>query len=358
MNKPVVTPEIKGFRDVTIKKHFFNFITGKDLLLSKIAPINWLVNDIVMKGGMTYIAGKPSSFKTGFAMYLAICGATGNKVLNFETKPFKTLFIDEENGIISTKHRFKQMVEGMGLDADDIGDRVSFATISGFKLNDGWLLTPNYLENIIVEIKPDIVIIDNISRCFSGEHDENRDAPLIHNYLKPLMEVYNVSFIIIHHLRKVNNIVTSLDDIRGSGDFGGQCDNALFLGSVDADERTGMTQFLLRDLKSKFNSKSEDINFTVIPETKDDFYTPLIVNYVGTKDDALKNRAIKLHQLKKDIQEYVLEYPRNKWYESNFKELFKDKASASYIKVAIKELWENDKFFKHKIRGAYIVAKK
>jgi len=321
----------------------FNLIGGKALYNRDLPTIDYLVDDFIIKGGLTYIVGPPASFKTGLMLLTSINGACRNKLLNFKIKkPFTTLFIDEENGIRNTKDRFVKLVDGVGIDVDnDLGDtNIVFANISNFKFVKNHI---DMLELVVKQLKPDLIVIDNIARCLKGDERNEQDVSEILNLIKPLIETYGVSFVIIHHCRKGNG--TTLEDISGSRDFGGQCDNAFLLKQCGKKDK--VKKFVVSQVKSKYGLEMDAINFTVESSDTDD----LLVKYVGTAVENIQNvvDAIK--------QELMLWIPENhsKIYKTT--ELINAMKEKGYKKTSIRsaiELIVDDKILEHGRKGEYV----
>lgn len=236
----------------------FNIIGCKTLYNKDLPSIEYLVDKFIMKGGLTYLVGGPGSFKTGVMLLTSLCGARGQKVLNFDVKkPFRTLFIDEENGIINTKFKFAQILRGLEYDIDDFkDDDIIFSNISSFKFNE---LDIHALEDLIKKYKPNLIVIDNIARCLVGSERDEKDVAAVFNMIKPLIEKYRVSFVIIHHTRKGSG--NTLEDISGSRDFGAQCDGAFILSETNREN--DKKEFTLTQKKIKYGIEIPDVIFNV-----------------------------------------------------------------------------------------------
>jgi len=250
----------------------FNLTGCKKLYDKDLPPVEYLVDNFIMTSGLTYLVGGPGCFKTGIMMLTSICGAKGSEVLHFDVKkPFKTLFIDEENGLANTKFKFVQLLNGLEYDINDFkNDDIIFSNISSFKFNELHIHT---LEKLIKTHKPDLIVIDNIARCLVGNERDEKDVSAVLNLLKPLMEKYGTAFVIIHHTRKGNG--TSLEDISGSRDFGAQCDNAFFISETDKEDNK--KEFTLKHVKTRFGIEIPDVSFNVSGNADD-----LIVEYSTT----------------------------------------------------------------------------
>jgi len=282
----------------------FRLIGARDLYDKELPPIQYLVDDFIIQAGLTYIVGPPASFKTGLMMLISIAGACRSNVIGFDIKkPFRTLFIDEENGIINTKDRFVKLIKGLDVDIhkDVKNTDIIFSNISSFVFIKHHV---DGLEEEIKKYKPDLIIIDNIARCLQGSERDEQDVSLILKLIKPLIETYGVAFVIIHHTRKGN--AKTLEDISGSRDFGGQCDNAFMLKQFGKTDN--VKKFVLTQVKSKYGVEMDAINFSV---SGDDV---LNVRFLGTASENIKKS--KASKIVVDVMKFIEDNPQPKYRKS------------------------------------------
>lgn len=322
----------------------FNLISAQTLFNKELPKIEYLVDKLIIKRGLTYFVGPPASFKTGLLLLSSILGATKTNVLGFKVdKPFRTLFIDEENGQIGTKDKLVKLLNGAGIDIKELSDnKLFFSIISGFQITQPYI---DKLIDVIKQYKPDLIVIDNIARCMVGNERDEQDVTKILGLLKPLIETYEISIVIIHHTRKNND--NNLESISGSRDFGAQCDNAFLL--QQCGKRNDIKTFLLKQVKCKHNVEIDSINFNVYGNDN-----TLHVEYLGTAKDNMKSIVQKIRY---DLVEWLV---RNKRKEYKTKELTGAMISLGYkdssIRTAIDELVRENMLVNPKY-GFYSVAK-
>lgn len=234
--------------------------TATELLGLPLPPIHHIVESLFEEEAIIFIAGTPGSFKTGFMLFTALCLATKEEIFGFPIKkPLTTLFIDEENGLRRTKHKLRRMMSTMGIERCD---RVHFACFSGFRLHKDLIRD---LESVIKKTGANVIVMDSFIRVFLGDERNEKDVRQVHDLLKPLVEKYKVTIFILHHLRKQDIKVIrphTLDDIRGSSDIGGQCDQAFILnrcGITNDDTKT----FECIPVKEKDGLEGKGFNFIV-----------------------------------------------------------------------------------------------
>lgn len=312
-----------------------NFISAKKLYEMDLPSIDYLVDKIIMKGSLTYVVGQPASFKTGLLMSIALAGKFKNNILGYKiNKPFKTMWIDEENGKSKTKYTMKRLILGAEYNMSNIEQEdILFSCIAGFKIIPDHVLV---LEQAIKQYKPNLIVIDNIARCMIGEENDAKNVSLILSQLKPLIEKYGVSIVIIHHCKKGH--VKTLEDIRGSSDFGAQCDNAFLIKEFRRHENE--KSFSLTQLKARYTLEMEGINFNV---TGDD--NTLSIEFGGLIQDNVQNLYEEIRRL---IIEWWNDNPapeyRTTYLVDKIKERgFKDTSIRRAIKMLVDDRLLNDK---------------
>jgi len=322
----------------------FKAISAESLYYKDLPPVEYYVNNFIEKGSLTYVTGPPGSFKTGLMINVAVNGAIGKKILNYDINDsFKTLIIDEENGLIRSKARLKQIVDGQGLNIKDIGRKVIFACISQFKLIDGHI---EILSKFIDKNEINIVVIDNIARCLLGSERDEKDVSKILNLLKPLMEEeIRPSFVPIHHTRKGNP--QSLEDISGSRDFGAQCDNAFLLKYI-MREGSGK-KFSIREMKNKNDMEAPDTNFVV----SGDKYN-LTVDFVGSVSKNIENYINTIYL---EIINWLDDNPQESYSREEIYNPFKKIHKKSSFNEALQKVLKNG-VIKRPKRDHYVVVKK
>jgi len=289
-------------------------MSGDTLYKKKVEPIKNLVEELLPESSIIFLGGKSGTFKTGYALHLAICGAIGQDVFGEfpVTRKFRTLFIDEENGLGRTKIKFDRMLDNELYDEPD-RKNIRFSIFSKVLLTQPWV---DAIEKVIEKYDIDLVIIDNIARCFVGSERDEENVKKLHRLLKPICEKTKVSFIIIHHTKKKDHRFDSsisLEDLSGSRDFGAQCDEAYIIDRYRTIQKDKKTIFKLYQVKAKDGFPVKSFNFNVIG----DITTTLSVEFAGYIEDNIKASQ---HNKLRDIKDIIIEY-----MQSNPKETYKTK---------------------------------
>ena len=317
----------------------FEGITFKELYNKDLPPVEFLVEHLIKKGGLTYVYGPPASFKTNFLLYTVLKGYNGEKISDFEVKnPFKTLWIDEENGPVGMKDKLVKIGKGAGVDIDKI-DKNVFFIFNEFKiLSPTWILQ---LNEAVVRHKPDMIVIDSIAKVFDGDERNERDVALIFNAIKPIL-AKNISVVFIHHSRKLDKKTygVGLEDLSGSREFGAMNDTAVYLQRI-----YNSNKYMLRLTKHRYGIDIDDVNFEV---TSDDEKITLsnFTVYVPTKT---------VDKIKDDIHSWMLFDPKPEWTTEEIKNKMSNKPynhKPTNISKSIKKLIEDNAIIKVR-RGVY-----
>ena len=242
-------PEVKelGHKTITAKSVAATIEQG-------IPPIQWRILNLLTTNGIVIIASPPKQFKTFVAIHAAIAISNGTPFLDkFPTTPGTVLYIDEENGEANLIRRFQQLAEGQG---ETIKPNVFYTSFESIKLDsyNGAMV----IEELIMAYKPDVVFLDSMVRFMDGDEDKASDVRLVFENLKKLLARFQVSFFILHHTRKGNGTkAKSLDDLRGSSDFGAFADAILGVESTDkgftfrvmANRHVGLMEVLPQEIE-------------------------------------------------------------------------------------------------------------
>jgi len=327
-------------------KDEFKIVDIVDLMDADIPNIEYLIEDIIMKGGLTYFVGQSGSFKTGILMKAVLCGATKDPFLNIPIKKsFKTLWIDEENGQVILRTKILQTVNGHPTTYKHIlKGKTYFTIIEGFEFHPAYI---KLLNKIIKDNHIDLVVIDSIARTMIGSERDESDVNKILGMIKPIMEE-GTAFAIIHHTRKGSE--GTLDDIAGSRDFAAMADYVYMI-SYNHSTSTGK-QFQLKCVKSRVTEGSLDINFHV-EGTKD----KLDITYAGTTKQAVQSaNQTKQQRCTSTILKYIQEHPSiTKYKSSALITQFKKPFSESLVRRSIADLSESGILSKEK-GGVYSVS--
>ena len=231
-------------------------ITIAEFMKKKILDVEYLVKPIIPRVGITIPCGPPKSFKTKFMEFIVLKGERGENIFEYEVdKSFTTLWFDEENGEIDMHNDFRRWFNGLGIDPDKFKSRIKI--FSGFKIDAEHMpLFEHYIETY----KPDLVVIDSITKVIIGDEDLT-GAKEVFALMGPVCEKYKIAIALIHHSPKTST--RNLNALRGSGEFGGMCHSAIYFERVEENAHSGESKFMLKQIARRQGQDSSPINFII-----------------------------------------------------------------------------------------------
>lgn len=190
----------------------------------------WLIKGIATKGSVGFIAGAPKSFKSWFALDMALSVSTGARFLDhFDiVEPGPVLYIQEEDSAITVKARTRKIWKGKAVDkmrlspdglsvvwepgnVDEFDPDIDIYCMEGFVVSEGhwqeWL-DETLAEGMLCadgERKPySLVIIDTLMNV-AGDVEENKSQQMTTKIYKPmklLMRKHGCALRFVHHMGK------------------------------------------------------------------------------------------------------------------------------------------------------------
>lgn len=317
--------------------------TWKEFLQKDIPSVEYLVEGVIPSVGISYIFGSAGSFKTSILLYVAVQGRVGHNVLNFKVKkPFRTVWIDEENGEIGMHHKMNQIINGCNLTVDDVADNAIFI-YQNFKLLNKE--TTNRLDEIIEKTKANMIVIDSIAKVFDGDERSERDVARIFDIVKPVIEKHKIAVVFIHHSRKLPRGQKSgrMEDIAGSREFAAMPESMIYLQSI-SDKK-----FLMKQTKLRNGKKFESVNFSVKRNDK-----KLSITFEGTVGDSVKKHRQKIAEVvKAKILDLMINNPQEEYKSAILVKAMKEQGwKETNIRAGLKLLVDDD-ILASKLYGKY-----
>jgi len=226
----------------------YEVISEKDLRTMKVKEQEWLVDGLIPSNSVGVWTGKRSAFKTFLAVACASSISQGLPFLDRTTRKCKVLYFDKENGVVGLQDKVRMIKQGLGI-TEDLN--LSFIIYPEIKLDA--LGGQAVFELILEKEKPDLCIIDTYRRFISfDENSAGEVSKLFVDVLKPLVERYKTTILLIHHDRKGSGQGDEMDELRGSSDLPNYADFIL------KNERKGNT-VILKQLKLRNRQESKPI---------------------------------------------------------------------------------------------------
>jgi len=189
----------------------------------------WIFDRVIPKDGLIALSGAPGSYKSFFALWMALQAGMGKPLFNAEQiignnqSELKTLFIEEENTLRLMHQRIRVLKNGKS--------RNVF-----FKIDDGFKMQDDEARANVIQFCMfngiSLVILDPFSSVM-GLRDENNNAEVsvIMDIIRKTFVAQGISVMFIHHPAKN---AEGGKNLRGAGDILGKCDVHL---SMEKDEQ-------------------------------------------------------------------------------------------------------------------------
>jgi len=166
--------------------------TAKEMIEMKAPDVRYLVDQLIPLSGLSTILARSKVGKSTLARGLAICVATGEDFLGFETQKGRVLYLALEEDIIDVRRHFLQL----GLTEDMLIDTVPMQP----RQKDLVRLVGKY----VAECKPRLVVVDTFRKVVEDGidwHSYGEMAAAMEPWLQ-LSRERAVHVTLLHHARK------------------------------------------------------------------------------------------------------------------------------------------------------------
>jgi hypothetical protein len=207
-------------RSITDKPRFI-FQTSKDAMKPR-PPIEWIVENFMVKAGLCMVTGDAGSGKTWTALDMGVSIAEGQPWLGRAVIQGAVLVIDEESGDHRLATRLTKILRGHN---GSESTPLYYTTMQGADIRDA--LDMYEIEKFITEKKIKFVIIDALMDVILGA-DENsvKDVMPAFAQLKQMIERTGCSVLVIHHNDKAGKGYRGSTAIKGAVDLLFEVDKA------------------------------------------------------------------------------------------------------------------------------------
>lgn len=317
----------------------FTLIWDKDLKNFVETEREWIIDKLIPANSIGIWTGKRATFKTFTCLEAIYSIASGKPFLNrYITKPCKILYLDKENGVSIMKQRTDMIRKGQEITEDVDVAFICFSTLKLDKKTD-----IKVIEGLIEEHKPNILFIDTYRRAISfDENDAGEVSKLFVDTLRPMVEKYHITIVLIHHDKKTNGQEggDEMEQLRGSSDLANYSDFIL------KNKRKGQEQkIILEQIKNRnapeinpiaisFETDNEtyfkfNCEGDYVPQSKDERCAEILILWINKQ---------QIQRFKtKDAQDIAFSYGVKK---SNFFYAMKLLEERGIIKTIGKGTWE------------------
>ena len=230
-------------------------ISVADLCSMPIPEHPWLINNYIVDNGLNLLAGQPGSGKSWLAMDAALAvSVTGSAWGGNSTSAGNVLYLAADSPQADAQRRFKKLCMGRGI-LPPANVHLHFDPLA---LSDP--LAMMQVENMVKAHEPRLIVLDAIAR-YMGSYDENSAADVgrLMAGFRKLSSETNSSLLILHHWRKSGQ-GAMIERARGSGDFVGAVDSAIY---TKASGRGSVVSRTMMQVKLRGKRESDPLAFGI-----------------------------------------------------------------------------------------------
>lgn len=182
---------------------------------------DWVIPRLVPRAGLTIVGGPPKIGKTWAVLDMAIAVASGQAFCgHWPTFKGRVMALLEEDTRRRISMRLWRLARGRGLDPRALSGQIRLAAMAGFRLDREDMAKA--LEAEIVAFKPDLLLVDALSRVHSADENDRTAMRAITVPLQDLCARHGTAIGLVHHFRKLgqgDENKTPGELLRGSGDL-------------------------------------------------------------------------------------------------------------------------------------------
>jgi len=226
-------------------------------------PRRFLIDGLLPLPSLTIVFGGPGSLKSMMLLDMAACIAAGRPWLEsmpagsvrpgitLRTSQAKVLWIDFDNGVLSSDERFEAIGRGHELPADAPLHYVSMPS-PWLDASDRTLILE--LEQYIRQFAYELVIVDNLGLVTGDVEENSGDMARVMGHLRYLSEAAGCAVIVVHHQRKSNGFgmagdIPKGETLRGHSSINAALDLALLVDRREGDDSINIIPTKVRGYK-------------------------------------------------------------------------------------------------------------
>lgn len=231
-------------------------------------PAEFIIEDIVVKRGLTLLVGSAGVGKSTLALNAALSVANEGRFLGKACVGGEVIFVNPELPPDVMARRAWEMCEALGYPTpdktDDLENKCGNVFFSNLRGN------PNPLSQIGEKLKnlcaekglyPSLIVFDSLYMLASGDENDAANVTKNLNVIASVAEETGAGVIVTHHTTKGSQSGKSvLDRASGSGAFGRMVDVNAHLGQLDAPLNEKGTAWRLEFGKTRHTPPLSPIN--------------------------------------------------------------------------------------------------
>ncbi len=232
------------------KENLIQYTFAEQMRKSKLLPDpQCLLGNYLNKGEIALLAGRTGIGKSILSYQIAMGASEGKPILEQKNDcgQMRVLLYDFELTLVNLKRRYANYQPNENFFRPDIDDIL-------LKYNGAF--NCNIIEEDIIKIKPELIIIDNITAISLKATSDGGEALSIMKQLKYLQSKYNLTILVVAHTPKLyENKPLEVYQIAGSSTIHNFIDTAIMIGKSSK----GKDQRYIKKVKSRNNSDCEEV---------------------------------------------------------------------------------------------------
>ena len=220
-------------------------ISAADLQRKNIPPLYFIVNGLLPRGGLHILASPPKYGKSWLCIDIGLSVASGSPFLGYRTNKTACLYLALEDSDRRLKSRMNKILDGKPAPQD-----FYFSTACA-NMDNG--LFPQ-MEGFLKEHpETGLIIVDTFQKVRGAPH--GREGAYQADYreagaLKAFADHWNISVLIVHHLRKMTDESDPFNRISGTNGLLGAADTAMVLAREERNSINTKFSVTGRDVES------------------------------------------------------------------------------------------------------------
>ncbi|MEU0411710.1 AAA family ATPase [Streptomyces griseorubiginosus] len=192
----VVTPEEEAGE---VARDRFPSLDWDELFEEDHTQIDWLPGRFMERGQQVALVGDGKVGKTLFVHDWLLRCTTGKPFLGYGTgAPLKVLYFDRENG----RRDIKTRMLSLGAKPGDLRDYFDYRMFPAFDPLDTNQFAVLAFFQIVDEVKPDIVVIDTVSRFITGNENESNTWLAFYRNIHAPLKARGIACVRLDHMGK------------------------------------------------------------------------------------------------------------------------------------------------------------
>lgn len=186
----------------------------------------WLVQQLWGRAAVGFVAGAPKSFKSWFALDMAVSVASGTACLgHFEVCDIgPTLVYLAEDHLAAVRHRVEVLCDHRSLDME----RLDLHVIAAPSLRLDLPADLQRLDQALQQLRPRLLVLDPLVRLHRCDENSSAEVSALLGALRELNRRHDVAIVVVHHMSKKPRAHLG-QGLRGSGDLHAWTDSACYL---------------------------------------------------------------------------------------------------------------------------------